>query len=532
MPARPRRPIRVGLNGPMADGAMALLHDGLARWAATMPDEEAVAFGDHRLSWAQWHERIRRLTGALVARGIGAGDRVAVIDRNHLASLDMILAAGALGAITVLPNWRLKDAELTYVLGDCSPRLVVLGAAFVDREELIRMAAPSIEHVVHLDDDYESWLSSGTPTSPAADVRPDTPVLVIYTSGTTGAAKGVVFSHSALIANAEVSALTAHAEPGDRALTSMPLFHIGGVGAALAAVESGLPQTILADPTPDAIVQAIEQGCTRTFLVPAVIDRMLESGQRERQALASLSLLAYGGSPCPRPILEAALAAMPDTDIVQVYGMTELCGSVTQLSNTAHRDSDHRERLAAAGQLVDHVDVRIVDPTTLLDVSPGDAGELWFRTPKRMQGYLGKPEATAQVIVDGGWLRTGDIGRMDEEGFIFIVDRLKDIIITGGENVFSPEVESVVAEHPSVAEVAVIGMPDPTMGERVTAVVTAAQGKTVDPDDVITFTRTRLAGFKCPRTVVVVDELPRNASGKVLKHELRTSIAASNVGAS
>ena len=212
--------------------------------------------------------------------------------------------------------------------------------------------------------------------------------------------------------------------------------------------------------------------------------------------------------------------------------MTELCGSVTQLSNTAHRDSDHRERLAAAGQLVDHVDVRIVDPTTLLDVSPGDAGELWFRTPKRMQGYLGKPEATAQVIVDGDWLRTGDIGRMDEGGFIFIVDRLKDIIITGGENVFSPEVESVVAEHPSVAEVAVIGMPDPTMGERVTAVVTAAQGKTVDPDDVITFTRTRLAGFKCPRTVVVVDELPRNASGKVLKHELRTSIAASNVGAS
>jgi acyl-CoA synthetase (AMP-forming)/AMP-acid ligase II len=503
-----------------------LLSDGLACAAVERPYEEAIAFGDRRLTWSEWHERIRRVAGALAAEGIGRGDRVAVIDRNHIAVLDVILAAGTLGAATVVPNWRLKDAELSYVLRDSSPRLIVLGAAFTDLEETMRKALPSIERIVHLDDEYEAWLGAAEPADPALDTSPDDTVLVIYTSGTTGPAKGAMFTHRGMAANAEVSPIVADAGPGDRVLVSMPLFHIGGAGTALAAITDGIPVTVLTEPTPQALVEAIEEGATRAFLVPAVIARMLHEGQRERTSLASLSLLAYGGSPCPRPILEEVLAAMPNAHVVQVYGMTELCGSVTTLSDAAHRDAKHPERLAAAGQVIPGVDMRIVDPTSLVDVEPGEVGELWFLTPKRMSAYLGQPESTAQVVVDGGWIRTGDMGRIDEQGFVFIVDRLKDLIITGGENVFSPEVESVVIDHPSVDEAAVIGVPHPTMGESIVAVVVAAPGQSIDPEGLIAYTRERLAGFKCPRAVVVVGELPRNAFGKVLKRELRDQIQA------
>ena len=507
-----------------ATGTNELLSDGLARIAAAQPDGEAVAFEQTRLTWSQWRERVRRLTGALAAAGIRRGDRVAVIDRNHLAVLDMILAAGALGAATVVPNWRLQDEELSYVLGDSSPRLVVLGASFAQRAEVVRAASPSIERVIQLDDEYESWLASAAPADASPDASPDDVVLVIYTSGTTGPAKGAMFSHRGLVANSEGSTITVGSGPADRLLVSMPLFHIGGAGTSLAAIQGGMPLTILPEPT--GIIEAIEQGCTRAFLVPAVIARLLQEGERERRALASLSVMTYGGSPCPRPILEEALGAMPDTEFVQVYGMTELCGAVSALSNTAHRDSRRPERLASAGQVIDDVEMRIVDPATLADVEPGEVGELWFRTPKRMIGYLGQPESTAQVIVEGDWVRTGDMGRVDEDGFVFIVDRLKDLIITGGENVFSPEVEAVLADHPSVAEVAVIGVPDPVMGESVLAVVSPAPGERIDPDELIAYARGNLAGFKCPRRVEIMDALPRNASGKVLKRELREQIQA------
>ena len=498
-----------------------LLSDALARVAHERPDDNAVVFGDLRLTWSEWHERVRRLAGAFAAAGVGRGDRVAVIDRNHIAVLDAILAAGALGAATVVPNWRLKDEELSYILADSGPRIVILGAAFADREATIRRAAPSLERIVHLDEEFESWIASSEGLDASPEATPDDAVLIIYTSGTTGAAKGTMFSHRGLVANAEVSAITTDCAPGDRVAVSMPLFHVGGAGSALASIVSGVPLTILAETTAHAMTDAIEQGATRAFLVPAVLSRMLEAGPRERQALASLSLLTYGGAPCPRPLLQAALTAMPRTQFVQVYGMTELCGTVTALSDQAHRDATHPERLSSAGQVVDSVDMRIVDPQTLHDVAPGEPGELWFRTPKRMIGYLGQPEATAEVIVDGDWVRTGDIGRIDDDGFVSIVDRLKDLIISGGENIFSPEVEAVLAEHPSVAEVAVIGVPDPVMGESVMAVVSPVPGKTIDPEALIAFTRERLAGFKCPRAVEVVDALPRNASGKVLKRQLR-----------
>jgi acyl-CoA synthetase (AMP-forming)/AMP-acid ligase II len=221
----------------------------------------------------------------------------------------------------------------------------------------------------------------------------------------------------------------------------------------------------------------------------------------------------------PLPLLRAALKAWPNTDFIQAYGLTELCGVISHLLPEAHRDPGKEERLSSAGTLVPNAEVRVVNPDTLEDVPAGEQGELWFRSPQLMKGYHNKPEATAEAITEDGWFRTGDIGRVDEEGYIFVEDRLKDMIITGGENVYSIEVERVLAEHPAVAEVAVIGVPDEKWGESVKAVV-ALDGEATEAE-IIAFAREQLAAYKCPKTVDIVDALPRNPTGKILKKDLR-----------
>lgn len=498
-----------------------LLSDGVTKAAATHPHQEAIAYGDRRLTWSEWDERIRRTAGALADAGIGRGDRVAVVDRNHIICLDVLLAAGSLGASTVIVNWRLTDPELDYILDDCRPRILFLGVDLAERAALLADGSSTIEQVVMMDNEFEEWIDASEPRGKDPAVTQDDVVLVIYTSGTTGRPKGAEFTHAGINANSATSAAMGGMGEHDRILGSMPLFHIGGAGSTLAGIYEGVPITLLREPRAEAIIEAIEGGCTRAFLVPAVISTLLDAGERERRALASLKVITYGGAPCPLPVLTKAIDALPTTSIMQVYGMTELCGRVTTLSDAAHRDPHHPERLVSAGQVIEGVEMRIVDPETLADVAPGTPGELWFLTPKRMKGYLGLPEATAEVIVEGGWLRTGDVGRIDEDGFVFIEDRLKDMIISGGENIYGLEVEGALESHAAVAEAAVIGVPDPLMGESVLAVVVAVPGATIDPTELIEHARQHLARYKCPRFVVVVDELPRNPSGKVLKAALR-----------
>jgi acyl-CoA synthetase (AMP-forming)/AMP-acid ligase II len=233
---------------------------------------------------------------------------------------------------------------------------------------------------------------------------------------------------------------------------------------------------------------------------------------------AGLKTYIYGASPMPLPLLRQALEAWPDTDFVQAYGLTEVCGVISRLMPEDHR-SDNEERFISAGTLVPGAEVRVVDPDTLEDVPEGKQGELWFRTAQLMKGYLNRPDATAEAITEDGWFRTGDIGRVDADGYIFVEDRLKDMIISGGENIYSIEVERVLAEHPAVAEVAVFGVPDEKWGESVKAVV-SLEGELSDKE-LITWARERLAAYKCPKTVDFVDELPRNPTGKILKKDLR-----------
>ena len=221
------------------------------------------------------------------------------------------------------------------------------------------------------------------------------------------------------------------------------------------------------------------------------------------------------------PLLRAAMEAWPDTDFIQVYGLTEVGGVITHLMPDAHRDADHPERLVSAGRPIPGAEVRVVDPGTLEDLPTGEHGELWFRTPQLMKGFLGKPKETAEVVTDDGWFRTGDMGRVDADGFVYVEDRLKDMIISGGENIYSPEVERVLAEHPAVMEVAIIGVPDDTWGEVVKAVVSLNEGESATEGELIAHCQEHLAKFKCPRSVDIIDALPRNPTGKILKRDLR-----------
>ncbi|MFI5609477.1 long-chain-fatty-acid--CoA ligase [Amycolatopsis sp. NPDC051903] len=503
-----------------------LLGDVLAHWARERGDEPAVTFGGVTRTWAEFDERVRRLSAALAAAGVRRGDRVAFVDKNHPACLDVTFAAGGLGAANAIPNWRLSPDELVYVLTDSGAEVVFVGAELLPAVEAIRDRLPAVRRIVVVggeNDEFEAFVASGDPSTldsgPAESgpVVEDDGVLVMYTSGTTGFPKGAVLTHRSVLTHGTAVGKAFPMEPGDKNLVAMPLFHVGGTCYAIVGFLTGFPTIMTREPDAKSLFGALAAGATHAFLVPAVVGAIVQAGEQAIAALSRLKYLGYGASPMPLPLLRTALAAWPDMRFVQVYGMTELSGAVTTLDNEAHRDAAHLERLASAGRPVSGVEVRIVEPATLADA---DSGEVWIRTDQRMSGYLGKPEATAETIVDG-WVRTGDIGRLDDGGFLFLEDRVKDMIITGGENVYSPEVERVVAEFPGVAEVAVIGVPDERWGEQVKAVVAPLPDEAVDVDKLLEFCRDRLAHFKCPSSVDVLDALPRNATGKILKRTLR-----------
>jgi len=498
--------------------------DAVAHWAAVQPDAEALTYRDVRWTWAQWHDRIRRAAGGLGGLGLARHARVAFLDKNNPACLEVALGAGMLGGSCAVVNSRLAAGELAYVINDCAASVLFVGADLLPAVQAIRDRLTRVIDVIEVggpDDGYEAFLAAAQPAGPGREVSQDDLWLVMYSSGTTGRPKGVMLSHRNMVEHTRNSAPLAPLEPGDRNLVAMPLFHVGGSSYALFGIYAGAPSTFTREPDPASLLAALAAGATHAFFVPAVIAGLLAAGERGIAALGGLKYLLYGAAPMPLPMLRRALAAWPAMNFVQVYGQTELAGVISALSPQAHRDAARPDRLTSAGTLIAGAEMRVVDPATGQDVAAGQPGEFWFRSPQRMMGYLCRPEDTAEAITEEGWLRSGDIGHVDDGGFLFVSDRVKDMIITGGENVYSPEVEQAVAEHPAVAEVAVIGVPDDQWGEAVKAIVAFLPGQQATGQEIIEFTRERIAHYKCPRTVDIVDALPRNPVGKVLKRALR-----------
>lgn len=492
--------------------------------AQCRPDDTALHFGDRQWTWAQWASRIRRAAGALRAAGVQRGERVAFLDKNHPACLETLVAATSIGAVATVVNWRVIGEELVHVLDDSGARLLFVGAELHPMVQGIAARVPALERMVVVggpdsDDEYESLLAAATPVRPDAEVADTDTALVIYSSGTTGRPKGVLLSQRALVNHITNLAPAFPFASGDANLVAMPLFHVGGIAYSFFGISAGVPTILTREPEPETLLRALDDGATHTFFVPPVIARFLDAGPTAHSAVAHLRYLVYGAAPMPLPLLQRALTTWPDVNFVQVYGQTELCGAVTALGAADHRDPVRPALLLSAGKAAAGTEIQIVDPATRLRCTTGEPGEIWARSDQAMSGYLNRPEATAETITEEGWLRTGDIGRLDANDYLYIEDRLKDMIITGGENVYGPEVESVLLEHPAVTDAAIIGVPDDFWGESVKAiVVTTAE---VAPADIIEFCRGQLAGYKCPRTVDFVAALPRNASGKILKAQLR-----------
>lgn len=503
------------------------LDDRLNYWAQVTPDVECMSYLERSWTFGQWHERVRRCAGALRQAGVGRGDVIAFLDKNHPACVEMTIAAAMLGAANAVINFRLAGAEIDYAINDSGAKLLVVGSELPPTIDQIKDQLPGVQTIWEVTpdgaegDEYEQALGQAEQIDRDPAVTPDDVVLVMYSSGTTGRPKGVMITQRALIAHT----LNAHDgwefDPGDKNMVAMPLFHVGGTSYVQFGIHDGVPSVMTRDPDGASLAGAILKGANRTFLVPAVLAQVLQAGPDAIKLFGALKTYCYGASPMPLPLLRAAMEAWPDTDFIQVYGLTEVCGVATHLMPDDHRDADHPERLVSAGTPVPGVEVKIVDPATLEEVPVGEHGEIWMRTPQLMLGFLNKPEATAEVITDDGWFRTGDMGKVDEGGYVFVQDRLKDMIISGGENIYSPEIERVLAEHPAVMEVAIIGVPDDTWGEVVKAVVSLNEGHTATEAELIDYCKESLASYKCPKSVDIVELLPRNPTGKILKRDLR-----------
>ena len=504
------------------------IYDPIQRLASTAPDREALAFGDRRWTWAELDQRVQRAAGALRGAGVGPGDRFAFLDKNHPACLELTLAASLLGAAHAVLNFRLSPDELAYVLDDSQAEVIVVGAEFTDTLAALRGRLPRVRTVVVLggdEDEYEAFLTAAEPLTDVNAAGPDDCFLQLYTSGTTGWPKGAMLTQRSMAAHNAAVAEAYAMDEGTVNVVAMPLFHVGGTSWALGSMTAGAKTVVVREMVPAAVLDLIEaRAATHAFFVPAVIQMLIADPERASKALGSLKVLGYGGSPMPAPLMERALEVLP-TPLYSVYGMTEMSGVFCVLGPDEHRDPDRTHLRASAGRPLPSSVVRVVDPATGEDVPAGQVGEFWVRSDQVMAGYWNKPDATADTLTPDGWLRTGDAGRVDADGYLFLEDRVKDMIISGGENIYPAEVERVLVEHPDVAEVAVIGVPHDKWGETVRAVVVPTAGATVDPQALIAYCRERLAHYKCPTSVEVIDALPRNPTGKVLKRELRQSTA-------
>jgi long-chain acyl-CoA synthetase len=470
----------------------------------------AVIDGDRELTYGALADRVSRLGGALDALAIPHGARVGVLAANSLAHLECWLAVPAYGRVIVDLNFRLSPAELRFMAEDAGLEIV-----FADAERL-HLASSLGCPAIALSDEYERLLEGDAVPPPGSNG--DALAAISYTGGTTGTPKGVMLSHENLLANARHNLIATGHRRTDRWLHVCPMFHVAGTANVQACTWVGATQVILPRFEPGAVVRAIaEQRITHTVLVPTMLAMLLDRPGSDQADLSSLRHVQYAASPIS-PDLQRRVLARLDCDVAQFYGMTEAAPTVAHCTPEDHRHGG--ERLASMGAPVVgvQVEVRRIDGQTC---EPGEIGEVWVRGPNVMLGYWNRPDATAAALQDG-WYRTGDAARMDHDGYLYMVDRLKDMIITGGENVYSVEVEAALADHDAVVEAAVFGVPDTRWGEAVHAVVTVPAGVPVTTMELERHCRERIAGFKVPRSMELTTEpLPKSGAGKILKHRLR-----------
>ena len=499
-----------------------LSFDGfISEWAQAKPDVPALIEEDRVLTFAGLETRTAQVVAALKSAGLNKGDRIAWLGKNSDLYFTLLYGAARLGVVMVPVGWRLSPAEVGYIVGDTEARLFFAGAGF---DEAAREVAASLPHVerVFSATEARAWIDGAIRTD-FEPVAPDEAVLQLYTSGTTGNPKGAVLSNRNLfglrLPAADAAIPWSIWEEGEVALVAMPCAHIGGTGLGVMALAAGVPAYVLAEFTPDGVLDAVEKGgVTRFFMVPAALQMVINHPRALTTDFSRLRYIIYGAAPIPLELLRECIKVF-GAEFIQAYGMTETTGTIVSLWPEDH-DPNGNIRMRAAGRALPGVELKVVDEDGN-EVPTGQVGELMTRSSNNMIGYWKLPEATAKTVTYDGWIRTGDACYLDEDGYLFIHDRMKDMIITGGENVYPAEVESAIYGHPAIAEVAVIGVPDEKWGEAVKAVCVPKPGAEIDEADVIAWTRAKIAAFKVPKTIDIIAALPRNASGKILRKDLR-----------
>jgi fatty-acyl-CoA synthase len=502
-------------------------YDWAARQAHNLPDKVAILdlASDRRLTYRELEERSARLAGFLVEQGVSRGDRVAILALNGPEFFELEFACGKIGAIAVPLNWRLTENELAYILSDCAPRVLIhdqqfqqLAAALKQRCDIA--ATLEIDLAAHTTSDgsseYERVMAAAKPVVETEELDHDDVAMIMYTSGTTGHPKGAMITYGMNFINCVNTGIPARVTPDTIQLVVLPLFHTGGLNCyANPVLHAGGQIVILREFEPGAALDLIDDpqlGITHLFAVPAPYQFMMQHPKFASTDLSRIVTAGIGGAPCAETILRTWLER--GVVMTQGWGMTE-----TSPGGTVLDPRDALRKLGSAGKAVLHTEIKIADDDGR-ELPHGEVGELLIRGPNITPGYWNKPEATASSF-DQGWLKTGDAARMDDEGFIYIVDRWKDMYISGGENVYPAEVENVLYQLPEIAEAAIVGVPHERWGETGKAVLVLKQGAELDAHRVIAHCLENLAKFKVPETVEFIDALPRNATGKVLKRELR-----------
>lgn len=504
------------------------LTQGLHRSAQIHPDRVATIFGDRRRTWGEVKARVARFASALVALGLKRGDRVAVISMNSDYFFETYYAVAWAGGVIVPGNVRWALAEHIYAMTDCGARFLMVDATFAG------LAAPladacDLAATVFLDDGVapagtvsaRRMIEDASPMEDACG-EGDELVGLFYTGGTTGRSKGVMLSHRNLVSNALCSNSMVPYRDATVFLHSPPMFHLADAAAIVGVTMVGGTHAIVPFFTPENVVKAVEkERVSALVLVPTMFGMLRDYLVDHKADLTSVVQIKYGASAISETLLNDAMAMFPNAAFMQAYGQTELSPCATILEPRFHKSSaSGKSYLRSAGRAVFGVEVKIVDEE-MCECAQGVVGEIAVRSPGTMLGYWNQPELTAKTIVNG-WLRTGDAGYMDEEGFVYLVDRVKDMIVSGGENVFSAEVENALSSHGAIAECAVIGVPDERWGERVHAIVRLKSGASATSDDIIAHCKTLIAGYKCPRSVDIrLEPLPLSGAGKILKVELR-----------
>jgi fatty-acyl-CoA synthase len=521
--------------GPRVSGvpglreASALPEYGIASWLAKRalldPRKEAVLDGDKHLTYAELDERVTRLAFAMrAALRIERGDRVATCCVNCSEFIEVLFATARIGAMLVPLNWRLAPRELEYQLRDSGAR-----ALFVAPEqqalatELVGDIPASFRIV--FGPQYEGLISAndGTPIAEAEQARFTDPHLILYTAGTTGRPKGAMLTHANQFWNSVNMTVPVGLTPFDTTITTLPMFHSGGIGLyTVPMIYLGGRVIVMRAFDPETLLALVhEHGVRLIFGVPAIWLELLKRRDFDASHLPSLRFCVSGGAPHPMAIIDGV--AERGFTFLQGYGLTE-----TAPGGTLMPVADARRKAATAGKPALHVELRVAADDGRA-CAPDEIGEVQFKGPNVFAGYWGRPDATAEAFTVDGWFRSGDLGRLDGEGFLTLVDRKKDMVISGAENVYSAEVEDVLFAHPAVADAAVIGIPDERWGESVFAVIVLRPGASATADELITHSRSHLAKYKAPSGVAFVEVLPRNAAGKVLKRELRERFGGARV---